>query len=149
MIKTIKFILAQLLKVAGLFFLLSLERVIGLPLIFSLLGLIWLDQVENKAYSRPLLILLFSFFIAIFYHTAWLATLIVWSLSTALVVYSGGIFQGKKRRFLITVLLQNLFWLWWLKIPANYILLAQLVVSYILFVVWLRIFKKDKMKNKD
>lgn len=147
MIKTIKQILIQLIKIIGLFFLLSLERVIGLPLIFSLLGLIWLDQVEGNVYSRPLLILLFSFLMAIFYHAAWLITLIAWFISAALVIYSGSILQGKKQRFLIAVLLQNVFWLWWLGVPASYIILAQLIVSYIMFVVWLRIFKTNKMKG--
>ncbi|KUK79847.1 MAG: hypothetical protein XD95_0061 [Microgenomates bacterium 39_7] len=146
MIKTVQKIVIQLLKILALIFLLSFERVIGLPFLFTLLSLIWLDSIKIKNHSRPLLILLFSFLMAVFYHGAWLITLFVWLLSAWGISVGGGTIKGKKRRFILIVVLQNLVWLWWLDVPANFVLIAQLIISYILVVMWLRVFKKERRK---
>jgi hypothetical protein len=144
MIKVFQKIAIQLLKIIALIFLLSFERVIGLPFLFTLLALIWLDSIKEKKLARPLLILLFSFLMAVFYHGAWLATLLVWLVSAWAISIRGTVVRGKKRSFLLVVVLQNLIWLWWLNITANFVLIAQLIISYILVVLWLRVFKKEK-----
>lgn len=144
MIKTVQTVVVLLLKIFALAFLLSFERVVGLPFLFSLLALIWLDSTKGKSYSKSLLIILFSFLMAVFYHGAWLVTLVVWLLSAWGMSTGTGAVKGKKRRFILIVVLQNLIWLWWLNISASPVLIAQLVISYILVVVWLKVFKKEK-----
>jgi len=61
-------------------------------------------------------------------------------------VYGNYFIKGKKRQFLILVIMQNLTWLWLLAIPANLTLIIQLVVSYLLIIIWLKLFKKKANK---
>lgn len=140
----IKNTLIFLFKLLVLLFVLSFERVVGLPFIFSLFGLIWLDQSQKFFYIRPVLLLIFSFLMAVMFQTAWLTTMVVWCLSLTFMVLGTKLVRVKKRRFLIVVIIQNLLWLWWLNIPVSLSLLFQLVISYVLVIVWLRIFSKPK-----
>jgi len=148
MLKHIKVIISIFLKLLGLAVLLSFERVVGLPLIFSLLGLILIDQSHFSSYSRPLWILIISFLMAIFYQAAWLITLIVWILCLIGMIYGDSIIKEKKRRFLVLIIVQNLIWLWLLKIPASVTLLIQFVISYVLVVIWLKLFKNRGINEK-
>lgn len=140
----IKNTLIFLFKLLVLLFVLSFERVVGLPFIFSLFGLIWLDQSQKFFYIRPVLLLIFSFLMAVMFQTAWLTTMVVWCLSLTFMVLGTKLVRVKKRRFLIVVIIQNLLWLWWLNIPVSLSLLFQLVISYVLVIVWLRIFSKPR-----
>lgn len=142
MLKTIKTIILFLIKLFGLIYILSFERVIGLPFIFSLLGLIWLDQTKKIFYIKPILLLILSFLIAVMYQSAWMVTIIIWFLCTVLINLGSRFIRVKKRRFVIVVIIQNLLWLWLLGIPASLVLLFQLVISYVFVIIWLKIFSK-------
>ena len=144
MYKQSKKVIFTILIIIGLIILLSFERVVGLPFIFSLLCFIWIDQSHSHSYSRPLLVLLISFLMTVFYQAAWFLTLIVWILSLTGMVFGNRLIKGKKRQFIILVIMQNLIWLWILKIPANIAILLQLIVSYILVIVWLKVFSKGR-----
>ena len=144
MLKKIKNIVIFLAKLFSLVFLLSFERVVGLPFLFSLLGLIWIDQNKDVPFIKPILLLILSFFVAVMYQSAWLSTIIVWFLSYGLIVLGAKTIKVKKRRFLIVVIIQNLLWLWLLRMSANLTLLVQLVVSYVFVIIWLRIFSKSR-----
>ncbi len=144
--KQIKKIIIFFVKIIGLILLLSFERVIGLPYIFTLLSFIWIDQLHRDSYSRPLLVLLVSFLMTVFYQAAWFLTIMVWIISLLGMVYGNYFIKGKKRQFLILVIMQNLTWLWLLAIPANLTLIIQLVVSYLLIIIWLKLFKKKANK---
>ncbi len=142
MLKTIKTIILFLIKLFGLIYILSFERVIGLPFIFSLLGLIWLDQTKKIFYIKPILLLILSFLLAVMYQSAWIVTIIIWFLCTVLINLGSRFIRVKKRRFVIVVIIQNLLWLWLLGIPASLVLLFQLVISYVFVIIWLKIFSK-------
>lgn len=143
MLKRIKDVVLFLIKLLGLIYILSLERVIGLPFIFSLLGLIWFDQSKKVFYIKPILLILLSFLVAVMYQSAWITTIIIWFLCTTLINLGSKLIRVKKKRFVIVVIIQNLLWLWLLNIPANFALLFQLVISYVLVIIWLKIFLKS------
>lgn len=146
--KQIKKTIIFLIKIIGLTALLSFERVIGLPFIFTLLSFIWIDQVHHDSYSRPLLVLFVSFLMTVFYQAAWLLTILVWIISLLGMVYGNHLLKGKKRQFIILVIMQNLVWLWLLAIPASLTLLVQLIVSYLLIIIWLKLFRKKQINDK-
>jgi hypothetical protein len=134
-------VLVNLLRLLGIFFLLSFERVVGLPLIFSLLGLMWLDHKADQRFAWPLLVTLFSFMITVSYALPWFLTFVLWVLSAALIKLGEVLVKDKKRRFLIVVIIQNLAWLWLSGIIASYVLLVQFVASYLLVMMWLKILR--------
>ncbi len=142
MLKNILFTLLRILQITVV---LTLERVIGLPLISTLLVLAWLDKDRDLIYKFPILVLIFSLLMAVIYSLNWpLAYL--WWLSLSLMVSLGEkIVPDKKRRFLIVVLAGNLFLMWWLQLRVGYLTLAQLIISYFFSLVWMRIFKFDRV----
>ncbi len=133
-----------LIKLFVLLFVLSFERVVGLPFLFSLFGLIMLDQTKKSFFIRPVLLLILSFLMAAMFQAAWLTTMVAWCLSLMFMILGTKLVRVKKRRFLIIVIIQNLLWLWWLNIPTNWSLLIQLIVSYVLVIIWFRIFSKPR-----
>lgn len=143
----LKNFLLTLLRVLQITLVLTLERVIGLPLISSLLVLAWLDRDKDLIYKFPILVLIFSLLLAVIYSLSWpLAYL--WWLSMSLMINLGEkIVPDKKRRFLIVVLAGNLFLMWWLQLSIGYLTLAQLIISYIFSLLWMRIFKFDRVVN--
>jgi hypothetical protein len=140
----IKKIILTLAKIFALIFLISFERVVGLPLIFTLLGLIWLDQVKDNYYFYPGLLLFLSYIMAVAFSAPWSIVFFVWTLTAGLVSLNIKQVKSKNKRFFIVVILQNLFWLWWLELPVNYLTVAQFVISYLLVVMWTRMLRLKK-----
>ncbi len=140
----IKKIILNLAKILALVFLISFERVVGLPLIFTLLGLIWLDQVNDNDYFFLGLLLLLSYIMTVVFNAHWPVVFLAWTVSAGLVNTNIKQIKSKNKRFFIVVILQNLFWLWWLELPVGYLTVTQFVISYLLVVIWARMFKLKK-----
>lgn len=133
-----------LVKIFLLIFLISFERVVGLPLIFTLLGLIWLDQIKDSQYFYPLLLLFLGYIMAVVFNASWPVAFLVWMLTAGLVNLNIKQVKSKNKRFFIVVIMQNLFWLWWLKLPVSYLTIIQFVISYLLVVMWTRMLRLKK-----
>jgi hypothetical protein len=133
--------LLALIRILGLLLVLTLERVIGLPLLFGLFGLVWLDKNKDSVYQYPVQLLILSFMMSVVYDVMWPASFIWWLGSRLLVDASSDLIKNKKRRFLIVMLLMNLLVMWWVQLKVGYIMLAQLLISYVLIVLWMRVFK--------
>lgn len=143
------FVIAQLLKIAGLLLILSLERVIGLPFIFVLLGLIWVDHTNDQAYGQAAVLLGVSYLLAVVYHVSWIVSFFVWLISSWGIRFGSKPIKQKKRRFLIVVIIQSIFWLWWARISTDYLLLVQFVVSYILVIIWMKVLRLDQLVSRS
>ena len=141
--------ITQLLKIAGLLFILSLERVIGLPFVFVLLGLIWVDHAGDRAYGQVAVLLIVSYLLAVVYHVSWTVSFLVWLVSSWGMRFGSKPVQQKKRRFLIMVIIQSIFWLWWARLNADYLLLVQFVVSYFLVIIWMKVLRLDQLVSKS
>ncbi len=128
-------------KILGLLLALTLERVIGLPLLFSLFGLVWLDKNKDTVYQYPVQLFILSFMMSMVYDVLWPASFIWWLGASLLVDVGSDFIKDKKRRFLIIMLLMNLLVVWWVRLRVGYIMLAQLLISYVLIVLWMRVFK--------
>lgn len=137
----IKKISLTLLKIIGLTLLVSFERVVGLPLIFTLLGLIWLDRVKDSRYFYPALLVLLSYILAVAYNTLWSVSFLAWAVTAGLVSLDIKQVKSKNKRFFIMVILQNIFWLWWLSLPITYLTVIQFVISYVLVVMWMKMLR--------
>lgn len=124
----------------GLALLLSVgfERVIGLPLFFSLFGLLCLKRAKINSYQRPLIILFVSFLLAVVYQAGWFYTIVVWFFSELALNYQQRFSQSTKRWLLAIMMLQNGVWWWLFKLEWSYWLLAQLVVSYLIIIIWFK-----------
>ncbi|HQM15596.1 MAG TPA: hypothetical protein PLM16_00075 [Candidatus Woesebacteria bacterium] len=120
----------------GLLLTVGFERVIGLPLLFSLFGLLCLNQAKMNSYQRPLIILFVSFLLAVVYQVGWLYTIIVWFFSELALNYQQRFSQSVKRWLLLIMMTQNGVWWWLFKLEWSYWLLAQLVVSYLIIIIW-------------
>ncbi len=141
----LKYLLLSLFRLIGFILVLTLERVIGLPLLAVLLALVWLDHNKELSYKYSLLILLLSLFFAAVYNLIW-PLAFVWLLAISLLIgWAEKVVADKKRRFLIAVLLGNLFLIWRLEFSLSYLTLAQLIISYILSLIWMRVFKFGKV----
>lgn len=137
-----KKIITIILKLTALVLCISMERIIGLPLIFTLAGLIWLDQAQEQVYFYPLLLLVLSYITAIIYNVIWPVSFLVWVMTGLLTTFSSTKIKTKNRRFFIMTIVQNLFWLWWVQLPVSYLTVVQFVVSYLLAIMWMRILKQ-------
>ncbi len=143
MIKTILLTLFQLL---GLILLMTAERVIGLPFLSLLLGLIWLEHVNRQTYFYPVLLLLLSFLLAVSYDFSWIMSYLLWLGASQAVAAGEKVILDKKRRFLIVVITINLLLLWWLQLATGYLSLIQFIASYLLVTLWLRVFDLNKLQ---
>lgn len=137
-------IIISILKALGLVLIISLERVVGLPLLFILLGLIWLDQVRDQLYSYPILLLFLSYILAVTYNVIWPISLLALVVTAFLASLSSGRIKTKNRRFFIMTLGFNLFWLWWTGLQIGYLAIVQLVVSYLIVIMWMRVLRLKK-----
>ena len=143
----IKDIILSIIKLLALILLISLERVVGLPLIFTLLALIWLDQKRDNLYFYPILLLLISYIFAVTYNALWSLSLLVWTVTSILANLNIKQIKSKNKRFFITVILHNIFWLWWLSLPVGYSTVVQFILSYALVVMWMRMLKGSKIRS--
>ncbi len=128
-------------KLIGLGLLICLERVIGLPLLFVLLGLIWLDQTRDSLSGYVILLLILSYLTAVVFNVMLPISFVVWWLTDSLVIVTAGKLKAKNRRFFIMTIAQNLFWMWWAQLPVGYLTIIQFVLSYLLVIMWMRILK--------
>ena len=139
-----KKIIINIFKALGLVLLISLERVVGLPLLFILLSLIWLDQAKNGPYLYSALLLFLSFVLTVTYNVIWPVSLLAFIITTFLVSFSSQKIKTKNRRFFIMTLGFNLFWLWWTGLLVSYLTVAQFVISYLIVIMWMRLLKLRK-----
>lgn len=131
----------SLLKLAVLLYLLTLEQVLGLPFLFILLTLIWLDHNHNQPYRLLTLLLITSFGLAVVFDFAWLISWLLLIAGHFLVQLGQDLVQSRQRRLLLAALISSLAVLWLTQTQLRYISLAQLIVSYLLLILWLRLFK--------
>jgi hypothetical protein len=139
-----KKIIINIFKALGLVLIISLERVVGLPLLFILLSLIWLDQAKNGPYLYSALLLFLSFVLTVTYNVIWPVSLLAFIITTFLVSFSSQKIKTKNRRFFIMTLGFNLFWLWWTGLLVSYLTVAQFVISYLIVIMWMRLLKLRK-----
>lgn len=140
----LKNLLFSLFRLTGLVLVLTLERVIGLPLLSTLLALVWLDHNKELVYKYPFLVILLSLFFSAVYDLIWPLSFL-WLLGLSqLIGWGEGFVSDKKRRFLIAVLLGNLLLIWRLQFSLSYLTLVQLVVSYMISLIWMRVLKFGK-----
>ena len=131
-------ILTSAAKLAGLLYLLTWERVVGLPLLFVLLGLIWLDKNQENDLKHLVLTAFLSLLLAAVYQLGWIASLLLFIGSELLAIHSEQLIQAKNKRLLLASALFN-FVLWAAAgIEFTHLILAQLVLSYVLVLLWLR-----------
>jgi len=139
-----KQILITLIKLLSLIILICFERVIGLPWLFILFCLIWLDENHEQLYQWPMLLVVLSLVLASAYHLSWPLAYFLLLAANTLLWLVGYQIKNKKRRFLAAVIMTNLFLLWWLKLKVGYLASAQFIVSYVLVVLWMRLFSLEK-----
>ena len=139
-----KKIIINILKALGLILIISLERVVGLPLLFILFSLIWLDQIKDELYLYPILLIFLSYVLTITYNVIWPISLLGLIITTFLVSFSSAKIKTKNKRFFIMTLLFNLFWLWWTGLSVSYLTVIQFVISYLIVIMWMRLLKLRK-----
>ena len=139
-----KKIIINIFKALGLVLIISLERVVGLPLLFILLSLIWLDQAKDGPYLYSALLLFLSYVLTVTYNVIWPVSLLAFIITAFLVSFSSQKIKTKNRRFFIMTLGFNLFWLWWTGLLVSYLTVAQFVISYLIVIMWMRLLKLRK-----
>lgn len=136
-----------ILQALGLAALLSVERVIGLPWVFVLLSLIWL----NKNWSQKVLIIVLSLYssllLAIAYDFSWFASFFLLFIVLILIQFGSQIIQSQRRRFVIGLIMINLALVWITGVKLTVLSLVQLIVSYLLIVLWMKVLKIDQKKD--
>ncbi len=147
----LKKVAVALLKIIGLVLLISVERVIYLPFLFILFGLVWLDQVEDSFYAYLLLLLFLSFVLAATYNVLWPVSFLVWAVTSLLTSLTTDVIKSKNKRFFIMTIAQVIFWLWRTQIVLTYLSLIQFIVSYLVVLLWMRLlqpkFNKQTVKH--
>ncbi len=131
-------ILKFLVQFLALIFLMSLEKVIGLPWFSVLIGLIWLDSFEKK--SQVALLTLLGLFLASIFNLSLGLSLVLFTIGIVFVKLGQAFIADKRRRFLLASLVINLLLLWIMGFSLTGLSLTQLVLSYFLIVFGLRIF---------
>lgn len=137
------------LKLAGVVFLLTMERVVGLPFLFVFLSLVWLDKNQDRPLKLTVLLAAQSLLLAAVYHLSWLGSLvglavIYWAVVAGEgIKFKGrGLFKDKKRRILGAVLLTNLVLVWVSGLNLTFFSFIQFVLSYLLVMMWLKVLRK-------
>jgi len=143
-----KYFLQSILKLSLIIILLTWERVLGLPLLFVSLSLLWLDKNFKFELKYFALLILLSLFWAVVYQFSWLLALLLLSVGSLFLRSKLNFFPEKKRRVLVLTLILNLILIWVTGLELNAYSLIQLTVSYLLVLLWLRLIQiKRKTKS--
>ncbi len=143
-----KYFLQSAGKFFLLMFLLTWERVLGLPLLFVLLSLLWLDKNFKSEVKFFLILIALSFLLAVVYQFSWIVSIILFSFGSFFLRMKLDIFSEKKTRVLISTLLINLIMVFSSGLEINFYSLIQLIISYFFVLIWLRLFRLRLKKNK-
>ncbi|MEA2056278.1 MAG: hypothetical protein U9O78_00975 [Patescibacteria group bacterium] len=141
-------VITTVLKYLALIYILSLERVIGLPFLFILITLIWLEKVKNQGGRLLAILLSLSLMLSLFFNFFWSLAWLLLLLGYVFVRWGDKLVKSKRRRFLLAVLLINIVLIWAIQIRLTVFTLFQLVGSYLLILVWLRIFNSEYRQHK-
>ncbi len=141
-------IIKAFLKYLALVYVLSLERVIGLPFLFVILSLIWFEKDKGQYFKLIGLILSQSLLLSLFFNFAWFLAWLLFLGGYIFVRFGDELVHSKRRRFLLSVLMVNLISIWTTELSLSYVTLIQLVVSYLIVLLWLRIFDPEQWQKK-
>jgi hypothetical protein len=141
--------LSLILKMAGLVYLISIERVIGLPWIYLLLSLVWIAQIQSRRGRLKLVLisLFFSLLLSTTYDLAWSLSLTFYTFGLFYLKFGQKLVKSQRRRFIIAVIAINLIITWVSSIRLSHLSLIQFVASYLLVILWMRVLKVEKINK--
>ena len=144
-------LLSSIIKLVSLIYLVSLERVIGLPWIYLLLSLIWIDQIQTQRNKFKLILisLFFSLLLSATYDLAWSLSLGLYTFSLLYLKFGQKFVKNQRRRFIMAVIVINLIITWVSSIKLSYLSLIQFIFSYLLVILWMRVFKIEQVKKSQ
>lgn len=141
--------LSLIVRLIGLVYLISIERVIGLPWIYLLLSLVWIVQVHSQRGRLKLTLasLFFSLILSTFYDLSWSLSLAFYIFSLFYLKLGQKLVKSQRRRFIIAVIAINLIITWVSSIKLNHLSLIQFVISYLLVILWMRVLRVEQMNK--
>ncbi|MBD3250442.1 MAG: hypothetical protein GF381_02655 [Candidatus Pacebacteria bacterium] len=140
-------LITSVLQFIGLVLLLGVERVIGLPWIFSLFSLIWLNRFWTKPLGLVGLTAAISLLLAAAYDLSWFISFGLMFGSLAWLQHGQLIVKSQRKRFVISLIALNLVIVWISQLRLSYLSLVQLIISYLLVVAWMKVLKLDQDKT--